>query len=76
MSTLRLYIVLVFVLVISFGIANSEKRVSRYFDDVETKFSDYIVQFNKSYRFNVDEYRRRFITFQVRLLFFFFHFAD
>lgn len=59
-----------FILVIS--LVSGEKKISRHFNDVEGKFIDYIVQFNKSYRSNVDEYRRRFITFQVR----FFHIFD
>lgn len=38
--------------------------------NVEAKFVDYIVQFNKTYRFNVDEYQKRFETFRVSCCYF------
>lgn len=41
------------------------KIITQNFEDVELRFIDYIVQFNKTYRYDVDEYRRRFIPFQV-----------
>lgn len=55
--------VLVFML-ICFGLFGWEV-FSQKSEDVETKFMDYIVQFNKSYRFDAGEYSKRFITFKV-----------
>lgn len=55
--------VLVFMLVC--GSVSCVKVISQNLEDVETKFIDYIAQYNKPYRFDIDEYRRRFITFKV-----------
>ncbi|KAJ6636040.1 Cathepsin O [Pseudolycoriella hygida] len=50
-----------------FSIFCKDVVVSQSVDDVEIKFLDYILQFNKSYRHNVDEYRRRLALFQTSL---------
>ncbi|XP_037038649.1 cathepsin O-like [Bradysia coprophila] len=55
------------ILVFSLVLSSVFGEILPNFGDVETKFVDYIEQFNKSYRFDVDEYRRRFITFQTSL---------
>lgn len=63
---LLLVVVIVFMLICS---VVHGKVFSKHFEDVdldvEAEFVDYIVQFNKSYRFNVDEYKKRFVAFQV-----------